>query len=49
MRQIEPSSWCWSNDQCLVWDVTYDNFGSLAPMAMSTCSKTTSANVVASR
>ena len=22
----EFGSWCWSNDRCLSWDVTYDNF-----------------------
>ena len=22
----EWDSWCWSNDSCMVWDVTYDNF-----------------------
>ena len=27
----EPASWCWSNDQCLVFDVTYDNFWVTCP------------------
>ena len=27
----EPASWCWSNDQCIVWDVTYDNFWVTCP------------------
>ena len=22
----EENSWCWSNDKCEIWDVTYDNF-----------------------
>ena len=22
----EEGSWCWSNDKCQVWDVTYENF-----------------------
>ena len=22
---VEPGSWCWSNDNCVVWDVTYDH------------------------
>lgn len=27
----EPNGWCWSNDQCLIWDVTYDNFWVCCP------------------
>jgi len=27
----EWNSWCWSNDRCAVWDVTYDNFWSTCP------------------
>ena len=27
----EGGSWCWSNDRCAVWDVTYDNFWSTCP------------------
>ena len=27
----EPSSWCGSNDQCFIWDVTYDNFWVCCP------------------
>ena len=27
----EPSSWCGSNDQCFVFDVTYDNFWVCCP------------------
>ena len=27
----EPDSRCWSNDQCLIWDVTYDNFWVCCP------------------
>ena len=22
----EENSWCWSNDKCQIWDVTYENF-----------------------
>ena len=27
----EWDSWCWSNDRCMVWDVTYDNFWTTCP------------------
>ena len=27
----EWDSWCWSNDSCMVWDVTYDNFWVCCP------------------
>ena len=27
----EPSSWCGSNDQCFLFDVTYDNFWVCCP------------------
>ena len=27
----EPTSWCWSNDKCEIWDVTYDNFWATCP------------------
>ena len=27
----EPASWCGSNDQCLIFDVTYDNFWVCCP------------------
>lgn len=27
----ESTSWCWSNDSCMVWDVTYDNFWVCCP------------------
>ena len=27
----EWDSWCWSNDSCMVWDVTYDNFWITCP------------------
>ena len=27
----EPSSWCGSNDQCFIFDVTYDNFWVCCP------------------
>ena len=27
----EWDSWCWSNDGCMVWDVTYDNFWVCCP------------------
>ena len=27
----EASSWCWSNDYCMVWDVTYDHFWACCP------------------
>jgi len=27
----EPGSWCWSNDFCTFWDVTYDNFWKTCP------------------
>ena len=27
----EWSSWCWSNDFCTIWDVTYDNFYATCP------------------
>ena len=22
---VEPKSWCWSEDRCTIWDVTYDH------------------------
>ena len=27
----EPGSWCGSNDYCVIWDVTYDNFWATCP------------------
>ena len=27
----EASSWCGSNDYCMIWDVTYDNFWACCP------------------
>ena len=27
----EWTSWCWSNDFCNIWDVTYDNFYATCP------------------
>ena len=27
----EPSSWCWSNDQCLTFEVVYSNFWVTCP------------------
>ena len=27
----EWDSWCWSNDSCLVWDITYDHFWECCP------------------
>ena len=27
----EPRSWCGSNDYCIFWDVTYDNFWAKCP------------------
>ena len=27
----EPLSWCGSNDYCMIWDVTYDNFWAKCP------------------
>ena len=27
----EWDSWCWSNDRCIVWDVTYDSFWTTYP------------------
>ena len=27
----EYGSWCWSNDRCQVWDVTYENFWARCP------------------
>ena len=27
----ESGSWCWSNDFCMAWDVTYDNFWTCCP------------------
>ena len=27
----ENKSWCWSNDFCMVWDVTYDNYWVCCP------------------
>ena len=27
----EPDSWCWSNDECVCFDVTYDNFWVCCP------------------
>ena len=27
----EHNSWCWSNDFCHVWDVTYDNYWAKCP------------------
>ena len=27
----EPASWCGTNDQCLIFDVTYDNFWVCCP------------------
>ena len=27
----EVGSWCWSNDQCQIWDVTYSNFWAKCP------------------
>ena len=27
----EASSWCGSNDFCMIWDVTYDNFWAKCP------------------
>ena len=27
----EASSWCGSNDYCMIWDVTYDNFWVCCP------------------
>ena len=28
----EYQSWCWSNDRCQIWDVTYDQFWPAAQM-----------------
>ena len=27
----DRDSWCWSNDQCAVWDVTYNHFWDVCP------------------
>ena len=27
----EEGSWCWSNDKCEIWDVTYSDFWSKCP------------------
>ena len=27
----EVSSWCWSNDYCMAWETTYDNFWATCP------------------
>ena len=27
----EEDSWCWSNDRCDIWDVTYERFWSTCP------------------
>ena len=27
----EPLSWCGSNDYCVIWDITYDNFWATCP------------------
>lgn len=27
----EEDSWCWSNDRCDIWDVTYDRFFACCP------------------
>ena len=27
----EDNSWCWSNDKCQIWDVTYSNFWTRCP------------------
>ncbi len=27
----EPSSWCWSNDLCEIFNVIYDNFWAICP------------------
>ena len=27
----EEDSWCWSNDRCDIWDVTYDRFWECCP------------------
>ena len=28
---VEVGSWCWSNDHCMHWDVTYVNLWSVCP------------------
>ena len=28
---VEVGSWCWSNDHCMYWDVTYVNLWSVCP------------------
>ena len=28
---VEVGSWCWSNDHCAIFDVTYDNLWSTCP------------------